>query len=1395
MQPNREEGVVSAADHIVAIGASAGGLEPIEEFFRAMPPDSGMAFVVVQHLSPDHPSLMDELLSRYTTMPVHRVTDEMPIEPDTVYIIPPKTYMRAKDGLLRLTEQHRAEDVAPTPIDAFFESVAEEFGERASAIVLSGSGTDGSRGIRAVHRAGGRTAVQDATAKFDGMPRAAIDTGCIDLVLTPAEMPAFITGQEDEGDQRMSLVNASHGVSEIMNLIQARHGLDFSQYKFTTILRRIMRRADLKHAPSVDDYVTLIRGSDEELDQLYRDLLIGVTRFFRDEDAFLVLEHGVLPRILAEDREDGEEVRIWVVGCATGEEAYTVAMLTDEARSALGQVPEVRIFATDAHKGSIEFAGAGEYTEEVMDSVSPERRERYFTRTADGFKVNADLRSLITFAPHNILADAPFTRIDLVVCRNMLIYFKPEAQKRTLSVLHYALKLGGTLFMGPSETPGVYRDEFTPIDTHWRLYTKRRNIRLFRADELSYMVPRTGLPEQQTKRFPAMPTADTRLQAAYDMILNRVLPAGLLINSKRELVHSFGGARDLLQTPTGRISFDVLDLVTPELRGALGAALVRASRDRKAVSHEHVQLTLGGEIKAHTLNVEPIEVDRTSSPYMLVTVTEPEGLRAIAPPEPSPIDTLVETDGIAKEKISALEAELRYTRESLQATVEELETTNEELNATNEELIASNEELQSTNEELQSVNEELHTVNAEHQQKIAEMTNLSEDMENLLTCTNVGTIFLDTGMCVRKFTPAAQDHVRLREQDIGRPIEEIVGSIDSESLIERARRVFHTGEAESYEAVGGEETPLLVTVQPYRTTTGSITGVVVTLVATDTIKEAQQREEHKTALRAQRVLDSIPARVWHRGADGVVISANVAAVQAHGLTLEDVIGARTDQLPMPNAIDIAREDLRIMADGHARRDRLVHVKDGTSGERWLRTDRYPILNDCGIADGVIEFTTDVTALKQTQDELREAKQRLELSLGAAQQGMWDYSPDTGDVTLNDAWYTMLGYRPRELPMTFGTWERLIHPDDLAGARADLAAHLDGRTVMYDTLYRMETKAGAWKWIRAVGRLTQETAGETPRRMNGMNIDVDEFVLARLASQETVRDLLVSLRAAQQGVWMWNPSSGEVKVSDGWLAVLGYEPGEMDVRSIDAWAALAHKDDRARTRNLLKASAEDAEIPLDMSHRLRTKSGTHMWVRTTGGITERTESGQAVRMTGTMTPAPAALIRMLDEDTAILGQRQEVKTLSRPDHRPTTEDSLRVLVIDDDDDHISSLQHAFRSARSKPMLVSRTSGALGLEYLRVESQARGEAPVDVILLDLSMPDMGGHEVLAEIRADSATKSTPVIIMSNSPAPDDKLAAFEGGAVTYVVKPRTLDELKDTVRRIEETLGVGGPGPAS
>ena len=889
---------------ICGIGASAGGLEPLELFFDEMPVDSGLAFVVIQHLSPDHKSLMPELLARRTTMPVMVAENGVPIEANHVYLIPPLTDMTIEEGHLLLRARERRE-TPPRPIDTFMSSLASYPGPKVS-IVLSGTGRDGSRGIVKVHEQEGLVLAQDHSAAFIGMPDAARDTKRVHASLAPMDMPAAILDWLESGKLPEEVESASVGVDAVMEILRQSFALDFSQYKPSTVTRRIARRIQMARIDNVDSYIAKLQEDEEERHALYADLLIGVTGFFRDHQAYDSISRALLDP-MRRAGQDQRSFRIWVPACATGEEAYSIAMCCLEICDRLTNPPQIQIYATDVHQRSIDTASRGLYQAENLEELSRERLRRFFTLVGGSYRVNTELRAMITFAQHNLLQDAPFTRIDLVSCRNVLIYFRTAAQHQALSSLHFALRSGGLLFLGASESLGAFSQDFDELDRSWRLFRKVRDeaLRKYRRIPLGMTVPRGRRRPDVVLPHPIV-TPDQRLLRVYDALLEAQFTSAALVNETRELVHTFGTAGEWLRQPKGRPTLDVLKMIpSKRIAAAVGSGLRRALQDGEDVSYGGIENDDGTDM---IVSVRPIRV--LDAVYAIIAIharpdTTPQVLT-------QPYTELGERD----DQLRQMEHELQYTRENLQAAVEELETSNEELNASNEELIASNEELQSTNEELSSVNEELRTLNDEYHSKVNDLSTLTSDLDVLLASTDLSILFLGPRLELRRYTPTALQFFKIRETDVGRPFDEIARTVHVDGLEDRIREVNRGELAELEQEVeyGGKD--YLLRLLPYGARKEA--GVVLMLVDVTELMVLRSEIEHERA-QFHSFLRNAPAAVAAKDADGRYVLANGPTLEAMGAKSPDaVIGHFDRELIDPDNLAIIRRiDEQVLQTGQS----------------------------------------------------------------------------------------------------------------------------------------------------------------------------------------------------------------------------------------------------------------------------------------------------------------------------------------------------------------------------------------------------------------------------------------------------------------------------------------------
>ena len=839
---------------VVGIGASAGGLSALEELFTNLPTDSGAAFVVIQHLSPDFKSLMKELLQRRTDMAVYRVTEGMKLQPNSVYLIPPGKNLEIKDNLLRLEERKKDKNQKLElnfPIDIFFQSLAQNYGEQGIGVILSGSGSDGTRGLRAINEAGGISLVQEpSTSEFDGMPRSAISTGVVNQILPPRELAQLIyqcivapLDSPETDSNRGNLLDTS-SLQEISSILVAAEDLDFSHYKSSTLSRRIHRRRLINNSQNIENYITLLNSSAEERKILCSDLLINVTYFFRNPKAWENLENNILP-VLIEQAQPGEELRFWVTACSTGEEAYSLAILVSEALLDNEKSIKVKIFATDIDRTALEKASLGIYSPSIANDMSTELLQRHFIAKDNGYRVRRKLREMMIFSPHDLTKDAGFTRMHLISCRNVLIYMQSDLQYQVFRNLHFSLINQGILFLGEAETLGAFEPEFKPLDKKWKFYQKRRDIRLplplrITSKTTTNLTANSLLHSPPTKlnnrRFKMVSMREESLKR----ILNDSNSVALLVDKDNRLLHVCGNTSKIFQPLDGEIVTDVTKMIVLPLKLPLNTALHRVKKEQKSVLYTGIKLQHQDDFYEITLKVIPPDAEQESGDFFLVQIER----QKMVQPQTVPQGEDFAIDNEAQRTILELEHELQQTRENLQALVEELETTNEEQQASNEELTASNEELQSTNEELHSVNEELHTVNIEYQSKIQELTELNNDIDNLLKSTDIGVIFLDRELTIRKFTPSATDAIALRQTDIDRPLEELSYKIECPGLIELLKEVIKTKQTKELEVkLKNSNSYLLMRVNLYQTEERQDDGIVISFIKIDEIKKVQSTLE------------------------------------------------------------------------------------------------------------------------------------------------------------------------------------------------------------------------------------------------------------------------------------------------------------------------------------------------------------------------------------------------------------------------------------------------------------------------------------------------------------------------------------------------------------------------
>ncbi|MDB4959734.1 MAG: evgS [Myxococcales bacterium] len=1343
---------ISSGGRIVGVGASAGGLESLEQLFGALPADTGMAFIVVQHLSPDFRSLMDELIARHSEMPVLIAQDGMAVEPNHIYLMPPRKVMIIRDRHLFLADKEP--HTFSLPIDTFFRSLAQDVGPDAVAIVLSGSGSDGSRGVVDVKRAGGLVLAESAaSAKFDSMPLAAAATGSVEHSYPPADLARLLCGLTPAEPPADSLaLSDDPSLDTIFRMLRDQYGIDFSLYKTSTIGRRIQRRADLARMPSVKAFVDLLLSEPSELNALYHDLLIGVTQFFRDPDAYAFLEHEVIPNLLDRVPVD-QELRVWVAGCATGEEAYSLAILFFEAFAERKRQPNLKILATDVHQPSLEFAGAGIYGEDQLAHLTPERRARFFNRRSSGYQISQELRSLIVFARHNVTKDAPFTKMHFISCRNMLIYFQPQAQRTVLSLFHFGLAPGGVLFLGASETPGTLSEEFTTLDDHWKIYRKRRDVHLL--SQVRMPLNRASARPVVALDLPRVHGPDPQILSTYDQLLDLFMPPALLVDEQRNLVDSFSGAEKLLQLRPRRPTTNVLELLDDELRSIVGGAVQRAFRESARIAYSGVRMP-GDDSKDERCTVAaiPLTHPRTGARHVLVTfqaTTNGEVQQAEAAPEPMPV-------GMAsRERIESLETDLAYTRETLQATIEELETSNEEMQATNEELVASNEELQSTNEELHSVNEELYTVNAEYQQRISELKELNADMAHLLEGTDVGTVFLDAELRIRRFTSRIASVFRFQHHDVGRQISDFSHNIERPGLMSEIVQAGIDGTTVEAEVRDSSGTPYFLRILPYKVDergngksaqeAAPIRGVVLTLTDITALDKARSRLAQLSA-----IVESSDDAIVGKTLDGTIVTWNRGAEKLYGYTAEEIIGRHARVLMQAGH---EREFDRFV-DAILRGEKVEHAtscrirKDGQP--ITVAVTVSPIFGPGGAIAGVSTIARDVTPLVRAQRELEDRQQKIQLLL-----------KDTEEIA-----------RRREQFLAMLSHE-LRNPLAAVMHATALLANSPHPGVVGRCQSVIERQANQMKrLLEDLLDVSRITRGKFELRLGHVDMrGAIEAALEAVAPLYTERGVILQPQTCDQPIPVHGDSNRLMQVVVNLLSnAANYSPrgsvvklsvaveqGHVIVSVLDQGvgieSALQHKifELFVQSEQRLDRSRGGLGVGLSLAKNIVELHGGTIEVHSDG---IGRGSSFVVRIPLSTSPLRAA------ESTTAIGRQEK----------------CRVLVVDDQDDAREMLRMLLESRDH--VVLDAPDGPSALELLMHERP-------DVAFIDIGLPAMNGYEVAQKIRERAELRNMRLIALSGYGAPNDVSAAMAAGFDQHLIKPAHLTKLEEVLGKVVNRPG--------
>lgn len=982
---------------VVGLGASAGGIQALKEFFARVPAESSMAYVVILHLSPDHDSQLAEVLQSASAIPVTQVENHIRVEPNHVYVIPPNKSLMMNDGHLDISNMTSTE-VRRAPVDIFFRTLAESHRARAVSVVLSGTGANGSMGMKRVKEMGGLCIVQDPSeAEYDDMPRHSLATGLVDYALPVSEIPAQIIAYREQ----LKLLHLpesppapaeadANALRDIFTQLRVRTGHDFSNYKRATVLRRIARRMGVNELQNLPAYSQFMHERPAEANALLKDLLISVTNFFRDAESFEKLEQEIIPKLF-KDKTADDQVRVWVAGCATGEEAYTLTMMLADYAANLSGPPQIQVFATDIDEDAIATARDGFYTLNDAADVPPERLNRYFVEADEGYRVRREIRERVLFAIHNVIKDPPFGHLDLATCRNLLIYLNQTAQRRVMDVLHFALNPGGYLMLGASESIDGASDLFTVVDKEHRLYQGRAiETRLIFPVPDGSLIARLGkLPEINRARESQSPHRSTYAEL-HQRLLERYAPPSVVINEDYDILHMSESAGRYMELKGGEPSTNLLMLIRPELRLELRSALYQAMQKKTDVGSRGISIKVGDETKMIDVHVRPVLSDVGKARGFLLVLFEEANEAMAAAAAAQEGARVVDAD---EELLSRrLEEELLEVKAQLSATVEqheiqreELKATNEELQAMNEEMRAAGEELETSKEELQSINEELTTVNQELKIKIEELGHSNDDFKNLMNSTQIGTVFLDRNLRIKLFTPRARDIFNLIPADVGRRLSDITSKLDGDPLIADAEKVLERLQPIERAVRTKDGHTFLMQVVPYRTAEDRINGVVVSFMD---ISERQRAEEatRRSEEQFRRAIEDAPIPVIMHAEDGEVLQISRTWTELTGYTLEDVQpfdawftraygeGAEAVRAHMYELFKGNRRALNIEFPIRTSRGEMRHWSFSASSPGTLHDGRRYIIG----------MAVDITESKQTQEALRESKERVSLMMESAE---------------------------------------------------------------------------------------------------------------------------------------------------------------------------------------------------------------------------------------------------------------------------------------------------------------------------------------------------------------------------------------------------------------------------
>lgn len=1354
---------------VVGIGASAGGLQAVLRFFEHMPNDNGMAFVIIMHLSPNHESNAGKIIQTVTKMPVKQVNGTVPIEKNHVYVISPALDLTMHDGHLRVSKPKpkRGGQVA---IDLFFRTLADTHREHAFCLVLSGTGSDGAVGLSRIKEQGGVTLAQlPDDAEYDDMPRSAIATGMVDLVLPVAEMPhklielwrnsrqikmpadVSVDPNVHAPTSEEEAIAAERALRDILALLNSRTGHNFKHYKRATVLRRIERRLQVNTQPDLQSYLAFLHANPREADALLADMLIGVTNYFRDRDAFEALERDVIPELFRTQdiaaRDRNTEIRVWSAGCSTGEEAYSLAMLlADQAR--IEQSPaKLQIFATDIDEQAIAIARAGVYPESILTDIAPPRLREYFVKHDNRYHVKKELRESVLFAPHSLLRDPPFSRLDLIVCRNLLIYLDREVQEHILKMFHFALKPSGYLFLGSSESADMCSGLFTPVDKKNRIFRARTDQVPKRS--LSALPVNMGVAiraPESSGQGSVMPRKRSYAEI-HQRVLEQYAPPSVIVNADAEIVHMSDHAGHFLRYTGGEPSHNLLTLIKPELRVELRTAIFQAVQSGRSVEARRVRMQRDDRTLYINMVARPFHDEDSGSNYLLVLFDEVEDTMGQETSE----SHVVNKDSV----LVQLEAELQRTKLELQHTVEqsrvsteELKASNEELQAINEELRSATEELETSKEELQSINEELVTVNHELKIKVEETDQVNNDLQNLITSTDIAMVFVDRRMRIKWFTPRAKDLFSMLPVDAGRPLMDITHRMDYPELIEDANQVFESLRPIEREVPAEDGHCYLARLLPYRTSEDHIEGAVLTFIDI-TARRAAEHELRIGEERMRLVADSTEDyAIIVQDSEGVITSWNKGAELIFGYSRAEAIGSHSDRLFVPEdrAAGVPQDELRRAHDfGRAEDERWHQRKDGS---RFYCSGVVTRLNGNNF-NGYVKIARDLTERQKQQDE---QQQQLAQSQNTLQ--------------LKDEFFAVMSHE-------------LKHPLNLIQLNAELLGRLPVTRTMPVVGKAVKTIAEAVRsQVRiiddlldvsriATGKLNlQRGPVDLGKLLRGIaevvKADTEEKPLV-LEINDTEGPLILNADPLRVEQIIWNLVNNALKFSNANEAVHVQATREQDQARLDVI------DSGHGIAPEFVDKVFDLFGQVETQHAHLHKEGLGIGLSLVRQLAEAHEGAVQVHSEGIGKGSHFTVwLPLYTEDSVDSVAAEASDSNGRLK-------GMHVLLVDDAPEVVDVMGMLLNAEGAQVSSFTDASQALA-------AATKHAHHFDLIMSDIGMPGLDGHQLIKALRAIPGYAKVPAIALTGYGSSEDAKKALASGFDRHMGKPVTYDGLMDAIGEI-------------